>query len=153
MTEESKMEYSCGAVLYTWRGQTPRYVLVYDSHYGFPKGHIEPGETKEQTALREIYEETGIHARLDIDFCMTDEYELPSKPGIRKEVTFFLASFHPSAYPRPRNEIKRVRVVSFEDALQMLWHPNLQAILRAAHERILERGPQFRSHKRHKKQQ
>ena len=40
------MEYSCGAVLYTWRDGVPQYVLVYDSHYGFPKGHIEPGESK-----------------------------------------------------------------------------------------------------------
>ena len=139
MSETTKMEYSCGAVLYTWKGNGPRYVLVYDSHYGFPKGHIEPGETKEQTALREIYEETGIRAKLDTGFCMIDEYELPSKPGVHKEVTFFLASCSPAAHPHPRNEIRRVRVVSYEDALQMLWHPNLQAILTAAHERIMER--------------
>ena len=134
-----EMEYSCGAVLYTWRGGSPRYILVYDSHFGFPKGHIEPGETKEQTALREIREETGVRAVLDTHFCMTDTYALPQKPGVHKEVTFFLASCSPAAHPRPRNEIKRVRVVSYEEALTMLWHPNLKAILTAAHERILEK--------------
>ena len=35
--------------------------LVSDGqHWGFPKGHIEPGETPEAAALREIAEETGI---------------------------------------------------------------------------------------------
>ena len=137
-----EMEYSCGAVLYTWKGGGPRYILVYDSHFGFPKGHVEPGETKEETALREIYEETGVRAALDTRFCMTDVYDLPQKPGVRKEVTFFLASCSPTAHPRPRNEIKRVRVVTYEDALPMLWHPNLKAILTAAHERILEKRRQ-----------
>ena len=134
-----EMEHSCGAVLYTWRGGKPRYVLVYDSHYGFPKGHIEAGETKEQTALREVYEETGIWGVLDTTFRMIDEYELPGKPGVRKEVTFFLASFPPALRPSPKNEIRRVRTVTFEEALLLLWHPNLQAILRAAHERIVEK--------------
>ena len=75
------MEYSCGAVLYTWRDGVPQYVLVYDSHYGFPKGHIEPGESKKQTALREIFEETGIRAAIDTRFCRVDEYELPQSPA------------------------------------------------------------------------
>jgi len=32
--------------------------------YVFPKGHIEPGETKEAAALREVYEETGYEAEI-----------------------------------------------------------------------------------------
>jgi 8-oxo-dGTP pyrophosphatase MutT (NUDIX family) len=33
-------------------------------HWIFPKGHIEPGETPEQTAVREVMEETGIKGRI-----------------------------------------------------------------------------------------
>lgn len=29
-------------------------------HWDFPKGHVEPGETESETALRELAEETGI---------------------------------------------------------------------------------------------
>lgn len=134
----SEMEYSCGAVLYTMKNGTPRYVLVCGSYYGFPKGHMEAGETKEQTALREIYEETGVHATLEPGFCMLDTFDLPSKPGVRKEVTFFLASYGPGEHPQPRNEIRRVRVVPYETALAMLWHPSLKAILRAAHAQIMK---------------
>lgn len=30
--------------------------------WAFPKGHVEPGETLEQTAVREVQEETGVSA-------------------------------------------------------------------------------------------
>lgn len=128
-----KTEYSCGAVLYRMENGTPRYVLVYDSHFGFPKGHIEPGETKEQTALREIYEETGLNAKLDTSFCERIEYDLVNKPGVRKEVTFFLAAYDPSEQPAPHNEIKRVCLVPYDDALALLWHEKLQTVLKKAH--------------------
>lgn len=40
-----------------------RYLLVFgkkSGKWGFPKGHQEEGETEEETALRELKEETGI---------------------------------------------------------------------------------------------
>ncbi len=44
--------------------------------WSFPKGHVEPGETFEQTAVREVSEETGVSARVlsllgEIDFSFT----------------------------------------------------------------------------------
>jgi 8-oxo-dGTP pyrophosphatase MutT (NUDIX family)/phosphohistidine phosphatase SixA len=40
----------------------PRY-----DDWTFPKGKLQPGETDEQTAIREVEEETGLHCRLGID--------------------------------------------------------------------------------------
>ena len=57
-----KMERSCGGVVFTRRGEEILYVIIRHraGHCGFPKGHIEPGETEQQTALREIREETAL---------------------------------------------------------------------------------------------
>lgn len=37
---------------------------VYDNRWAIPKGHVDPGETSEQAAVREVKEETGITARI-----------------------------------------------------------------------------------------
>ena len=48
-----KYEKSCGAVVFTKINNEIRYVLVQQSEgfHGFPKGHMEDGETEEQTAV------------------------------------------------------------------------------------------------------
>jgi 8-oxo-dGTP pyrophosphatase MutT (NUDIX family) len=46
----------------------PRYLLVRarrdPTQWVFPKGHVEPGETLEDTAVREVREESGVEARV-----------------------------------------------------------------------------------------
>lgn len=52
----------CGVILYNM--DVKKYLLVYglkSQKWGFPKGHMEVGETEEETALRELREETGIY--------------------------------------------------------------------------------------------
>ena len=64
------MEKSCGAVVFTSIGGQRLYVLAQalGGHYDFPKRHLERGETEEQTALREIWEEVGIRPLLYPEF-------------------------------------------------------------------------------------
>ncbi len=50
---ECLYESSCGAVIFHDIKGEVRYLLIKNkrsAHWGFPKGHIERGETKEQTA-------------------------------------------------------------------------------------------------------
>jgi len=63
---------------------TQKYLLVYgkkSQKWGFPKGHMEKGETEEETALREFYEETGIRV----------VHPLQKKIRYRNNVYFMLA--------------------------------------------------------------
>ena len=55
-------EKSCGAVVFTRENGQVKYLLVanLEGIYGFPKGHVEAGETEVETALREVREETGL---------------------------------------------------------------------------------------------
>ena len=50
----------CGIIV---RDPSQKYLLVFgkkSGKWGFPKGHQEEGESEEETALRELKEETGI---------------------------------------------------------------------------------------------
>jgi 8-oxo-dGTP pyrophosphatase MutT (NUDIX family) len=57
-----------GGVVYRLSGGRPEYLLVRArtpaGDWVFPKGHIEPGETPAQAALREVSEEAGVRAKI-----------------------------------------------------------------------------------------
>ncbi len=90
-TVDSVLRKSCGVIPIRYRdGQMELLVLQQISHgWSFPKGHMEPGETEVQTALRELREETGLTAELDSGVSVTVSYTLPN--AVKKEVTLFPA--------------------------------------------------------------
>ena len=63
---ESLFRKSCGVIPFRRNGETKEYLLILQSNdcWSFPKGHMEPGEQEEETALRELLEETGLRAKL-----------------------------------------------------------------------------------------
>lgn len=134
-----KLEHSSGAVLYTEEQGEIRYILVQErnGNWGFPKGHIEAGESRRQTALREIREETGLHARLEGHFSQTIRYWL--KKGTEKEVTYFLARRRAGKIDWNPEGIMAVKAFSFSDALGMISHRNARSVLRRAEEYRLSR--------------
>ena len=50
-------EKSCGAVVFTRIDNNIKYLLIQNLEgiYGFPKGHVEDGESETQTAIREVF--------------------------------------------------------------------------------------------------
>lgn len=57
-------------------------LMRHPTRYDVPKGHIDPGETNIECALRELEEETGItpeDIKLDTDFCFSSTYEVQPK--------------------------------------------------------------------------
>lgn len=70
-------EKSCGAIVYRKHHGNTEILLVRhlkSGHWSFPKGHMEAGETEEDTARREIKEETGLDVLLDTGFRETVNY-------------------------------------------------------------------------------
>ena len=75
------LEKSCGAIVYTVEDGDIKYLLVEEMSgcHSFPKGHMENDETEEETALREIKEETNLEVELVIVFYMYPEGRLSAK--------------------------------------------------------------------------
>ena len=85
-------EKSCGAILFNNENGDIKYLIVRskDGNYGFPKGHMEDGETERETAIREIYEELKIRPTIIDGFKEEIEYKLTDKENKNKKVTYFL---------------------------------------------------------------
>ena len=131
-------EYSCGAVVFTRIDGVPHYLLVRAKDqpqgcHGFPKGHMEPGETEEQTALREIFEETGVRVRLLEGFRAVTEYALPTPPDTRKRVVFFLAEYQDQAVAIQESELAGFVLAPFDEALALTEFADSKQILTEAH--------------------
>lgn len=129
-------EYCSGAVLYTEVNNIINYVLVVeiDGHCGFPKGHIELGETEIQAALREIKEETGITANILDGFLVKIEYAM--KNGNIKQTTYFCAKYENQTIKYDEHELLGVKLLPFDEALLSLTYQNVKDVLIKANQYI-----------------
>ena len=127
-------EKSCGAVVFTRENGEIRYVLVEQrsGQYSFPKGHVEAGETEEQTALREIWEETGLRPVILPGFLEGETYEIRKKPGTIKDVVYFLVEYADQDFNPSETDAVAVRSFSFEEALEKLPSESRKRVLRHA---------------------
>lgn len=130
---ECLYESSCGAVVYRDIHGEVRYLLIKNkrsAHWGFPKGHIEDGETKQDTAYREVLEETGIHVNL------IDGYESVSKYKIRdrieKMVTIFVGTTKDTSTIIQQSEIEDYIWLTYDRAMSLLKFDNDKKILSSA---------------------
>ena len=127
-------EKSCGAVVFTRRGDEILYVIVQEASeaYSFPKGHVEGNETEIQTAVREIREETGLLPVFLPGFRETDEYDPVEKPGTHKQVVYFLAEYNGEPLIQRQGEIRKILLLSYAEAMQCFQHEGTKRILAAA---------------------
>ena len=138
-------EHSAGGVIFR-RGPEGEQVLVIKDAYrnwGFPKGHLEPGEAAADAALREITEETGLgdlvnhgHIR-DIDWYFRFRGKL-----IHKTCAFFLVEA-PTGEPSPQRDegITACRWLGVDQALRTLSYANARDVLRAAASLLAQTTP------------
>lgn len=126
-------EHSCGAVVFRKINDEYRFLLIKNkrsNNWGFPKGHMEKGETREQTAVREVLEETGVHIEIYENFSYESQYKIGSK--IEKRVDVFLASTDDTQTVIQQEEIEDYIWLRYPEALATLRFDNDKDILIAA---------------------
>lgn len=126
-------ERSCGAVVYRDSADGRRFLLIKNkrsTHWGFPKGHVEAGETDMDTAVREVLEETGLHIRLLDGFCEKSTYTIQGR--IDKTVLIFLATTTDTRTVIQESEIEDYLWLDYNRCLSTLNYENDKAILKKA---------------------
>ncbi|MBQ2154409.1 MAG: NUDIX domain-containing protein [Oscillospiraceae bacterium] len=126
-------EKSCGAVIFRQTRGVRRFLLIqsaYSGAWGFPKGHMEAGESEGDTAVREIREEVGLTVGFLPDFRVSISYPLPT--GAMKEVVYFLAEAADAEAHLQRAEVRSAVWLPAEQVLELLSFDNLRAVFRAA---------------------
>ena len=113
-------EKSCGAVVIN-NGQ----VLLIQSNegiYGFPKGHMEEGESEIQTALREVKEEVGLDVKIDESKKYVINYTINNE--IEKTTIFYIATPLNENIEIQESEIENIKWCDFDEVLDVLTYDN-----------------------------
>ncbi|GHU86395.1 diadenosine 5'5'''-P1,P4-tetraphosphate pyrophosphohydrolase [Clostridia bacterium] len=94
MERMKKDEKSCGAIILRRTANGSKEVLLikhyFSENWGFPKGHMKENEREEETAIREVLEETRISIDITHDFRAEVFYRCGFET--KKKVVFFLAT-------------------------------------------------------------
>jgi 8-oxo-dGTP pyrophosphatase MutT (NUDIX family) len=118
------MEKSCGCIVFN-NGK----VLVEESisgFYGFPKGHIESGESEEECAYRETLEETGIHCEIDSSKKFKISYLVHG--DVPKDVIYFIADSLNDDITIQEEEVKSAFWAPIEEVRDILTFDNLKEL-------------------------
>ncbi len=126
-----------GGVVYRLKNTTPELLLVtskYDkSIWVLPKGHIEPGESTDETAVRETFEEAGVTARV-IEFLTTTRQVVRGKS---QQIEYYLLE---AIAEEEGSEGRRVAWLAGGDAIRRLTFNEHREVVTKARTRLENRG-------------
>ena len=134
----TRAEVSAGGVVFRQGPDGTELVLASrrtkkgDLAWGLPKGQVEPDERPEETAVREVREETGIDADIERDLGEISYFYVWEGVRVRKRVRFYLMRATGGDVSRHDHEMEEVR-----------WFPLKEALRRASYgseRQILERA-------------
>jgi bis(5'-nucleosidyl)-tetraphosphatase len=113
---------------------TLKFLLIqhWAGHWGFPKGHAEPGETAIATALRELSEETGVQPYKVLDDTSFSEDYTFERDGqtFDKTVTYFIGLVESEMVTTQEVEIQDYAWVNFDTAMAKFTFERGRLLLR-----------------------
>ena len=146
-------EKSAGAIIYRREDNKIYYLLLHypSGHWEFPKGHIEEGESEEETVKREITEETGINDiriipgyKKYIKYFFRQGYGLKGEAKKKAPWIFKLVVFHIA-----ETQTKEIKISSehtgaiwlpIDEAIKKTTFKNSKMLLKEANDFVLKSG-------------
>jgi transcription antitermination protein NusB len=133
LTSQGIKEVSSGGLIYRKEEDGYYFVLILDAYdkWTFPKGHVEEGDTLEETAVRELTEETGLKKLKLIDYIGETQVKVhkPGEKPFRKLIKYFLVETKDTEIVVPDvKELKDVKWYPQQQALETLGYDNAKEI-------------------------
>ena len=121
-------EKSCGVIVF----YNDKVLLIKHNlgHIGFPKGHVEGMETEEETAIREVKEETNCDVEIIPGFREIITYS--PKKNITKDVIFFIGKTLNKELSPQLAEVQKADFVNYKEALNLLTYQDEKDLLKKA---------------------
>lgn len=117
----TRNEHSSGGAVIDDRNGTLNVALIATrrkTRWGLPKGAVSQGETSEQAALREVLEETGLHAAIIRPLDTIEYFFRAGDTLIRKRVDFYLMRYVSGDLTPQLSEVDDVEWVPLPEAIQ-----------------------------------
>jgi 8-oxo-dGTP pyrophosphatase MutT (NUDIX family) len=135
-------EHSAGGVVLVPVGRQTFVALieVQDGRVlALPKGHLEEGEQAVETAIREVWEETGMRTRAlaplgEISYWF---YSRRQRARIAKRVEFFLLQYLSGSPDHHNDEVDGVRLVALRAAATTVSYPGERDVILRAEDHLL----------------
>ncbi len=110
-------------------------ILRTTGFWEFPKGKKDPGETDEETALRELREETGLSGELlpEDPLTMTYMFEHHGVLYQKRVILFFCRVSDGSEPTCDRREVSDAAWLSLESLVDRATYPEMKALARQVH--------------------
>jgi 8-oxo-dGTP pyrophosphatase MutT (NUDIX family) len=121
---------SCVVIVPTRRAADGRRVLA------LPKGHVDPGETPEATALREVREEAGVDATLREKLGEVRYFYTRGGQRIAKVVSFFLLDYAAGEVEDHDHEVEEARWMPLAEAVTALTYRGERDMAALARQRL-----------------
>jgi 8-oxo-dGTP pyrophosphatase MutT (NUDIX family) len=140
----TERQISAGGVVFR-RGSPVDVALICvgeKKRWQLPKGIVDPGESPEITAVREVREEAGVHAHLIAPLDTIEYWYQATRAGARmryhKRVHFFLLEYQSGDVDDHDHEVVEARWVSLSEAEGMLAFPSEKAVMKKARELLAQ---------------
>jgi 8-oxo-dGTP pyrophosphatase MutT (NUDIX family) len=138
----SRREFSSGGAVYKQDGDKILWLVCQHSGYHkwvLPKGLIDPGEKSEETAIREVEEETGIKTKIIAKIPEPEKYVYTlNGEKVFKLVQYYLMEYVSGDIKNHDFEMEAVEWLSYDDAYAKLNFHGAKAVLEKA-KNILEK--------------